>query len=321
MSEEDDKKPVIEVTEESWEEDTGEVDVSELEEALNRLEMAPDSLPSGGADTQRSGELKREPLSDHVPQTLGTDPSSEAAKGEESPAHDAAMNDEVATPLDLEPRAPGDVPLDEELSESLRPILPPSPLIHPVGHTVVSTPVITDSEPPPSISSVFQDLSGTPPSLSVGQHFARARRIGTGIWFAGVFLWAYLVVGELVVGAGLPEAFGWSAFVGVVVGAFLHGANRIGTRDMRKMAALSAGADIVGVLLLSSLIGSTRRSEYQALSFGFLLIAVGLVFWGLRFARGGLPRIQRSPGINWPRLVVWVLFVGPTLLIGAVLLS
>lgn len=293
MSEQDDKKPIIEVTEESWEEDTDDVDVLQLEQS--RLQAEPDAPPSAPVLTQRSGDSESK----------------------------------VPTPLvDLDAPASDEAPPSEELTEAIVPevaqeecMLPPSPSARTSVHPVVSEPLIIESNPPPSIPSVFPESHGALSSLSVGQHFARARRIGTGIWYAGVVLWSYLIVGELVVSAGLPEVVGYMAFVGIVVGAFLQGANRVGIVAMRKLAALSVGADVFGVLLLSSIIGSSRRSEYQALSFGLLLISVGLVLWGIRFSRGGLPKPLGAPGINWPRLVVWALFFGPTLLIGAALLS
>lgn len=226
MSKKEEERPVIYVTEDSWEEDTGEVDVLELEEGLSCLDSSPESPP-----------------------------------------------------------------------------------------------VFADSEPPSRGFTQSLKRGSTQPSLSVGEHLARARRIGTGIWYSGVFLWAYLIVGELVVGAGLPEFLGWSAFVGIVVGGFLHGANRIGIPAMRKAASISIGSVGVGVVLITALAGSSVRSEYQALSLVLLIAAVSLIFLGLRYTRGGLPKLPGPTAIRWPRLALWVLFLGQTALVAASLLS
>lgn len=289
MSEEDEKKPVFEVTEEAWEEDTEAVDILEQ----GPIASGSDAPPSAPADTQRSGDSEGKP-----PVQLDL----------ERPAL-----------LDLKAPTSEEMTSVEELPESESPIWPPSLDVPTSDQPMASVPLIIESNPPPSIPSVFPESHGA--SLSVGQHFARARRVGTGIWYAGVFLWSYLIVGEFVVGAGVPEVYGWSAFVGLVVGTFLHGANRVGVPTMWRLATIAVGTDIVGVLLLSSLVGSSRRSTYQALSLGLLFVAVGLIFWGIRFSRGGLPRPRGAPGINWPRLVLWALFAGPTLLIGAAFLS
>src|SRR5690606_26178025 len=124
---------------------------------------------------------------------------------------------------------------------------------------------------------------------------------GTGVWYGGVFLWAYLVVGEYVVGPGLPEALGWSAFVGIVVGAFLQGANRIGMESMRKAAAISAISVIGAVFFLSTIVGSSSPSTYQGVSLFLLVASVVLIFYGIHLARGGLPRAASPSTTNWRR--------------------
>jgi hypothetical protein len=231
---------------------------------------------------------------------------------------ESEITSEVLTPLDG--ASDEDLPLDEALSDSMRPILPPAPSLPPPHSmkTAYDT-VITDSEPPPSLRA--HDSTGTQSFSSVGEHLARARRIGTRIWYAGVFLWTYLVVGELVVGVGLPEAFGWSAFAGVVVGTFLHGANRIGTGEMGKSAAISVGSVIACVFVFATLVGSSRRTEYQVLSLVLLLASIGLIFWGRHYSRGGLPQTLRKPTKNGLRILLWVLFLGHTALVGAIFLN
>lgn len=257
MSDNKEERPVIEVTEESWEEDTGEVDVSELEEAK-------------------------------------------------------------AAPVEVRE----EIPIDEELSASLHPVPLPVQSARPTEPgpgAVVS--VVSDSEPPPSAVAEFVRFGAAEPPLSLGEHLSRARRIGTGIWYAGVFLWVYLIVGELVVGVGLSEVLGWSAFAGVVVGAFLHGANRIGTLAMRNVAVISIGSVISFVFLFAMLAGSSARSDYQALSFVLLVVALVLIFFGLRYSRGGLPQLPGPRGIRWHRLALWVVFLAHTALVTALFLD
>lgn len=201
-----------------------------------------------------------------------------------------------------------EAPIDEELSESLRPV-PPG------DEDLGAAPRVPSALPPLVRDPEFSHPAVTEPLLSVGQHLQRARRLGTGIWYAGVFLWAYLVVGEYVVGPGLPEALGWSAFAGIVVGAFLQGANRIGTELMRKAAAISAISVIGVVVFLSTIVGSSSRSVYQGMSLFLLAVSVALVFYGIHLARGGLPKAVSAPGTKWRRIVTWVLFLGNTGLI------
>src|SRR5690606_3775694 len=95
---------------------------------------------------------------------------------------------------------------------------------------------------------------------------AKAERWAYGSSYAGVILWSYVVVGEYVVGARLPEVLGWSVFLGLLVGAFLHGANRVGLPAMRRMAAWCLGGVVSFVAFVSSLAGTSSRSEYQAIS-------------------------------------------------------
>lgn len=279
MSKEEENRPVIEVTEESWEEDTSDVDVFELEDTLSPPDSEVDSVPSGTADTRRSTQLEKETQFESAPVDAGSGMS--------------------------EP-----IPQDGSLPESLAPVAPLASAVPPYQRATPFSAIPTDSEPPPSRASGFPPTSEPPRSL--GEQFARARRIGTGIWYAGVFLWTYLVVGELVVSLELPEFFGWSAFAGVVVGAFLHGANRIGTLAMRTVAAISVGSVIAGIFFLVTVVGSSHKVEYQTVSLLLLIASVGLILWGIRFSHGGLPRPLGPSGIKWPRLLLWLFFVGQT---------
>lgn len=241
MSEEDKTKPVIEVTEEYWEEDTAKADIFELD-------MPSDPTPVEVDSTERKVAPPQEEHSEsHLPQ----------------PAAFARVR------------------------PSVRPI---------------------------SGRRSVKSRDKMSPSLGVGEQLLRASRIGTGIWYAGVVLWSYLIVGEYVARAGLPEFLGWSLFAGVVVGAFLHGANRIGTQVMGRVSASSAGLVIAGAFLLSTAVGASQPSEYQSISLVLLLTAVALILWGIRFSRGGLPRSHGPPGINWPRLLLWGVFFGNTAL-------
>ncbi len=197
-------------------------------------------------------------------------------------------------------------PDTSSVEHSLRPLPPPVPSVRPSQR--------------PEQPTGFSSPAVTEPSLS-GEHLVRARRVGTGIWYAGVLLWAYLIVGEYVVGPGLPEVVGWSTFVGIIVGAFLHGSNRIGTEVMRKVAAISVVAVILTVLFLSSIVGSSQRSEYQGMSLFLLAVSVGLILYGIRFARGGLPRSIGPKETKWGRVLTWVLFVSNTGLIAIAFLA
>ncbi len=233
-----------------------------------------------------------------------------------------AIDSSVPTPVDRRSFGSDEPPIDEQLSESLPPLASTVPTLRPAEGPIVEAPPVPVSEPPPpSDATGFSHPAVTQPSLSIGEQLLVARRRGTAIWYAGVVLWAYTIVGEWVVGAELPEFFGWSAFVGIAVGAYLHGANRVGTNWMVKIGAASVASLIVFVVLLSSVVGSSQRSEYQAISLLLLGMSIALIFGGMRFARGGFPKPVRPPGIHWPRAIMWLLFVVNTGLIGAVFLS
>lgn len=143
-----------------------------------------------------------------------------------------------------------------------------------------------------------------------------------GVWYAGVILWSYVVVGEYVLGAGLPEVLGWSCFVGVLVGTFLQAANRIGVSLMGRTAGLGFVAVVGLVLFVSSLVGTSSRSEYQGISALFLLVAIGAIFFGvLRANRLRLLAGAPKKKLSWPKVATWLIFGGNSLLIMAAFLS
>jgi hypothetical protein len=184
--------------------------------------------------------------------------------------------------------------------------------------------------PPPDEPSEALPTDSLAPSKMPEKHslepgprpIGKAELWASGVWYAGVILWSYVVVGEYVVGAELPEVLGWSCFVGLLVGTFLQGANRIGVPLMRRTAALGFGGVVVLVLFISSIFGTSRRSDYQGTSAFLLLVAVLAVIFGV--LRANKLRVQAGASKKKPtfaKVATWVIFAGNSLLILTAFLS
>jgi hypothetical protein len=134
------------------------------------------------------------------------------------------------------------------------------------------------------------------------------------IWYAGLVLWTYLVMGEYVVGAELPEFVAWSGFVGILVGGYLHGANRVSPPRMGRIAAGSLVGALGFVALVSTVAGSSRRSEYQSVSTVLLLLGLGALLGGARWARKLRYFGQQRPKLGWVRISLLAIVFGNSLL-------
>jgi hypothetical protein len=131
--------------------------------------------------------------------------------------------------------------------------------------------------------------------------------LGGSLWTFGALLWAYLVMGELVVNAELNEPFAM-LIVTAALGIAWYGAVRHAPPGNlpRKIAPGLIGIAIwiVALFLAAVTCGTTRRSTIEALTVVFLLPALGAYFVGRRLTAN--PKLELSRRRRAAEIVLWV---------------
>lgn len=158
------------------------------------------------------------------------------------------------------------------------------------------------------------------PSSELSPEF-RARApsliVGPTLWTFGAFLWAYAVMGELVVQLDFPEVVGW-IIVLAAVGRAGFVAVRHMPRDRRRVwrpivpGLLALLGWLFLVVLVSALLGGGGRSETEAVT--LLLWGIGVIayIFGRRLTRAPKPAQRRFGRAT--TIAVWVVTGGTTLL-------
>jgi hypothetical protein len=146
---------------------------------------------------------------------------------------------------------------------------------------------------------------------------ARASRplLGPGLWLFGTALWAYVIVGQLVVARGFPEplgilgvlfAFGVGWYFAIEL-SFATDPPAANTRRARILlpAAIACGLWL-GTTLLVTLIGVTSTSNIDApLSVGLWLFSLVPFFIGRRLTRPGA-RPTQDPARRFVGVLLWI---------------
>lgn len=143
--------------------------------------------------------------------------------------------------------------------------------------------------------------------------------LGPALWLFGTALWAYVVVGQLVVGEGFPEplgALGAVFAVGVswyfaVEQSFLTEEPTPKTRLARILAPLGIALGLwLATTLLGTAIGLANRDNIDSvITLGLWLFSLIPFFVGRRMTRGA----RRSPQEMGRRAVGILLWVGAAL--------
>jgi hypothetical protein len=146
----------------------------------------------------------------------------------------------------------------------------------------------------------------TPNDLPTVDFKARPSRplLGPSLWLFGALLWAYVIVGELVVRSGFPEPLGWLGVLFVLGVTWFFAIERSFGEDApapheRLKRALSPLAAAVGLwlatLILSTVIGATTPGNLDGLiTVGLWLFSLGPFFVGRRMTGTQRPAIDPS---------------------------
>lgn len=285
----------------SSDEDGAPIDKAEAAEDLGSKSPVASGSPSSAAHSEESGEEDSPRTEEMLPPPLAGSPTQ--GGGELTSALAMMSRDSSDTP-DIESSPPEpydeDVPrADEMLPPPVRPA-PDSPLPEPWA---------------PDRPFEQESLGARTPWISP------AEKVSLGVWYGGGVLWTYVVLGEYVVGAGLPEFLAWSVFVGVLVFCFLKGANRAGPQMMGKIASLAVLSVIGLLLLITTLLGSSVRSEYQSVSVLLLLLSLVATLGGAHRVRRYKYFGQLTPKLGWAQVALLVVLAGNTLLMLAAFAS
>lgn len=131
--------------------------------------------------------------------------------------------------------------------------------------------------------------------------------LGGSLWVFGALLWAYLVMGELVVNLEVNEAFAMLIVI-AASGIAWYGAVRHAppAKMARRIAPGVIGIVlwVFAVFLAAVLCGTTRRSTVQALTVVFCFPAVAAYFVGRRLTAN--PKLEVSRRRRAGGIALWV---------------
>ena len=162
------------------------------------------------------------------------------------------------------------------------------------------------SKPPPKPSQAPGAQAPPPAEAAAEADFRQPRPLlGPSLWVAGASLWAYVVMGELVVEARFPETLAVAVVFGAYAVAWLRSVRGAGS------VALAFAPGIAGPLLCGALVlltmmlaGSSRRSDVETVTVGLWLIGAATYFVGRRVT--ALPRPEPSRLRRGGTIAVWL---------------
>lgn len=179
--------------------------------------------------------------------------------------------------------------------------------------TETQAPEVVPPQYPPPPPIPIEDPVGFPPAF---RHRSRHALLGPAFWVFGTLSWAYVVVGELVIGLGLPELLG-ALIVLATAGYAWVMASGLGDGEpftLKRLVPLILGL-LLFVLLIAftvSLLGSHNRSQISAVTILLWFASVFAVLLGRRWTpRESRPR---STGDRVRTAALWTLAVVGTLI-------
>jgi hypothetical protein len=179
--------------------------------------------------------------------------------------------------------------------------------------TETQAPEVVPPQYPPPPPIPIEDPVGFPPAFRRG---SRRALLGPAFWVFGTLSWAYVVVGELVIGLGLPELLG-ALIVLATAGYAWVMASGLGDGEpfeLKRLVPLILGL-LLFVLLIAftvSLLGSHDRSQISAVTILLWFASVFAVLLGRRWTpRESRPR---STGDRVRTAALWTLAVVGTLI-------
>ena len=180
----------------------------------------------------------------------------------------------------------------------------------------LSAPAEPPTEPLPA-PPPFQDLDP----------WIRPRRIqrplvGVSLWCFGALLWAYLVVGEIVVWSAVPEALGVLAVLGAFGVAWYRGTSQMPptSRFRILLPGIIAFVSWLVTLVMSSALfdtGGRKNAELAAL----LLWSFSAAAYALGRHLTALTPVPLSPGARAGRIALWLIAGLATLMAGVNIIS
>jgi hypothetical protein len=179
--------------------------------------------------------------------------------------------------------------------------------------TETQAPEVVPPQYPPPPPIPIEDPVGFPPAF---RHGSRHALLGPAFWVFGTLSWAYVVVGELVIGLGLPELLG-ALIVLATAGYAWVMASGLGDGEpfeLKRLVPLILGL-LLFVLLIAftvSLLGSHDRSQISAVTILLWFASVFAMLLGRRWTpRESRPR---STGDRVRTAALWTLAVVGTLI-------
>lgn len=183
------------------------------------------------------------------------------------------------------------------------PALEPSRELEPSAAAHYPPPPPIPAEPPQQIAASFRAHATYP-------------LLGPSSWVFGALTWAYVVVGELVVNLGLPEALGVLLVLGSTAYAWALASGLGDGVPFTPKRLLSLGVGLASFALLLgitvSIFGSHRRSHVAAITVLLWFVGVFALLLGRRWTTR-VGRV-RSTGDRLRSAAIWTLSVIATLI-------
>jgi hypothetical protein len=179
------------------------------------------------------------------------------------------------------------------------------PLDTPTQSTLPGEPPVATVVPPVAAPSPQLAYAAVPFGSPSDQ-----RLLGPALWVAGAVLWAYSVLGELVVNLEFSEGLAIPALFGVLVWNWFRVTKPLldegRTTRAALVAALAVGLFVASLLLITMMFGSSQRSHFEAVT--VLVCALGVVSYAVGRRKTTLPqRMRRAEGIA--RVAPWFTWI------------
>ncbi len=176
----------------------------------------------------------------------------------------------------------------------------------------LDTPPSMPADPP--VAPIEPPMAAPSPQLAyAAAPFASPsdqRLLGPALWVAGAVLWAYAVLGELVVNVGFGEGLAIPALFGVLVWNWFRVTKPLlddgRTTRAALVAALSVGLFVASLFLVTMMFGSSQRSHFEAVT--VLVCALGVLSYAVGRRKTTLPpRARRAEGLA--RVAPWFTWI------------
>ncbi len=138
--------------------------------------------------------------------------------------------------------------------------------------------------------------------------------MGLSLWVFGAALWAYTVLGELVVSVEIPEILAWIALAVAVGQNWRTSVRHIPTTEVRRRVEPLGAGILLGLLVLllcAALLGSYDRSEIEAVTIVLWVLSVAAYAVGRYWA--ATPKVRASGWARAGGISAWTVTVIATL--------